>query len=30
MTNLLDTSYEAYGEVPDAERSASLTGTLYF
>lgn len=30
LYNLLDTSYDAYGEVPGAERSASLTGTLYF
>lgn len=30
LYNLLNRSYEAYGEVPGAERSASLTGTLYF
>lgn len=30
LWNLLDKSYEPYGEIPGAERSASLTGTFYF
>jgi hemoglobin/transferrin/lactoferrin receptor protein len=30
LGNLLDKSYEPYGEIPGAERSASLTGTFYF
>lgn len=30
LWNLLDKSYEPYGEIPGAGRSASLTGTFYF